>query len=209
MSSAWDVDQSGRRETRLGSLRSRLGRARPQGWPAAGEGSSWARPDAAPSSREPDRRAGTRTAPGQGAGAPSGSGRGCPAGAASVPVDPSTHRNSMGGAALVLGLLALLFMALLPPLGLIAGLLAVVLGFMGRGRISRGEASNVAQTLGGIATGCVGVVVAAGMLISTSVFVAHHQPEINSLTRCEKQAATTHAHDICTQKFSKALQGRH
>jgi len=74
------------------------------------------------------------------------------------PGDGGGHRNGMGIAALILGILGLLTSWLL--FGGLFGLLAIVLGFVGLGRVRRGEASNRGMAITGIVLGLLSVAVA-------------------------------------------------
>ncbi|MEU1191929.1 DUF4190 domain-containing protein [Streptomyces sp. NPDC005859] len=70
--------------------------------------------------------------------------------------------NGMGIAGLVLGIASAVFFCLWP-LAIIAGILGVAFGSVGRGKARRGEASNAGQALAGIICGSVGIVLAIGL----------------------------------------------
>ncbi|MFF7973528.1 DUF4190 domain-containing protein [Streptomyces sp. NPDC007905] len=70
--------------------------------------------------------------------------------------------NGMGTASLVLGILASVgFCAW--PLALVMGVLAVILGALGRGKARRGEATNPGVALAGIICGAAGIVLVLGL----------------------------------------------
>ncbi|MGW2745643.1 DUF4190 domain-containing protein [Streptomyces sp. NPDC001450] len=70
--------------------------------------------------------------------------------------------NGMGTASLVLGILATVgFCAW--PLALVMGVVAVVLGALGRGKARRGEATNPGVALAGIICGAAGIVLVLGL----------------------------------------------
>ncbi|MFI1099528.1 DUF4190 domain-containing protein [Streptomyces melanogenes] len=71
--------------------------------------------------------------------------------------------NGFGTTALVLGIVSVVLFCLWG-LGVILGILALVFGFLGRGRAKRGQATNGGQALAGIILGAVGVVVSAVFL---------------------------------------------
>lgn len=78
-------------------------------------------------------------------------------------------RNGIGVAALVLGVVAIVASITVVG-GVILGIIALVLGFIGRSRAKKGEATNGGVALAGIITGAVGVVlsivlIAAGAAI--------------------------------------------
>lgn len=71
--------------------------------------------------------------------------------------------NGLGIASLVLGIIAVALFCLYG-LGIILGVLALVFGLIGRGRVRRGEADNGGVALAGIILGSVGIVVSAVFL---------------------------------------------
>ncbi|MGH9065321.1 MAG: hypothetical protein ACRD0L_15385 [Acidimicrobiales bacterium] len=103
--------------------------------------------------------------------------------------------------------MSLLCMALLPPLGLVFAVAAVVLGFLGRARALRGEATNGTSALLAIVIGFIGLVVSGIILGSEGVFVAGHPGQINEIAHCVAHATTQHARSLCQQKFTKLIQG--
>ena len=68
-------------------------------------------------------------------------------------------RNGFGTAALVLGILSIPG-AFTVIGGVLLGILAIIFGAIGRGRASRGQATNGGSALAGIITGAVGLVLA-------------------------------------------------
>lgn len=108
------------------------------------------------------------------------------------------RRNGLGIAALVLGVLGILTALFL--IGGLFGLLAVVLGFIGRGRVKRGEADNGGVALAGIITGVIAMVLAAGALVISLLVVGSES--FQNLTEClaaagEDQAAA----EACIEEF--------
>ena len=73
------------------------------------------------------------------------------AGAATPPPKP---KNGMGIAALVFGILALLFVWL-PIVGLVLGLLAIIFGVVGRGRVRKQQATNGGVAFAGLILGVI------------------------------------------------------
>jgi len=72
-------------------------------------------------------------------------------------------RNGLGIAALVLGILAILTSITVVG-GVLFGLVAIVLGFIGRGRAKRGEATNGGMAMAGIITGIIGLLLSAALI---------------------------------------------
>lgn len=74
------------------------------------------------------------------------------------PGAPVAPRNGLGIAALVVAIIALVASFSIAG-GVVLGIVAVILGFMGRSRVSRGEANNGGVALAGIILGAVAIVV--------------------------------------------------
>ncbi len=94
-------------------------------------------------------------------------------------------RNGPGTAALVLGIIAVVLCWTVVG-GIVLGLLAVIFGFVGRGRVKRGEANNRRGANAGIVTGIIGIVLAGG-LIALGVSVLN-SPAGKNLQACLKNA---------------------
>lgn len=85
-------------------------------------------------------------------------------------------RNGLGIAALVLGILAVVtfwmgFFIILIVIPGLFGIVAIVLGVIGRKRAKRGEATNGGVALWGVILGAVGLVLAIGSAIITGAFL--------------------------------------
>jgi hypothetical protein len=72
-------------------------------------------------------------------------------------------RNGLGVAALVLAIIALVASCSVIG-GLVLGITAVILGFMGRGRVSRGEANNGGIAMTGIVLGALAVIISGAFI---------------------------------------------
>ncbi|MEU6813863.1 DUF4190 domain-containing protein [Streptomyces sp. NPDC046860] len=73
-------------------------------------------------------------------------------------------QNSAGTAAMVLGILSVVLFCLYGVFSIALGVIAVVLGFKGRNRADRGEATNRSQAQAGIVLGAIGTVVGLATL---------------------------------------------
>lgn len=71
--------------------------------------------------------------------------------------------NGMGITAMVLGIIATVLFCFYG-LGVILGVLAVIFGFIGRGRAQRGEATNGGMALAGIILGIIGALISAAFI---------------------------------------------
>ena len=116
-----------------------------------------------------------------------------------------TPKNGFGIAALVLGILSLPA-AFTVIGGVLLGLAAVILGFLGRGRAKKGEATNGGMALTGAILGLVGIVlsivfaVAVGSLLSRGDF--------GSLTECLESAGNDKAaQQDCSREFEDSITG--
>ncbi|QTE01230.1 DUF4190 domain-containing protein [Streptomyces cyanogenus] len=76
--------------------------------------------------------------------------------------------NGMGTASLVLGIISAVGF-ILWPLALVLGILALIFGGIGRGKASRGEATNPGVALAGIICGAAGIVLVLGLF---ALFIA-------------------------------------
>lgn len=81
------------------------------------------------------------------------------------PQGPTPTRNGLGIAALIVGLVSIFGVVCFGFGGFVLGLVAIVLGILGRGRAKRGEANNGGVATAGIALGVLGIVVNAALLI--------------------------------------------
>ncbi|MEU9341761.1 DUF4190 domain-containing protein [Streptomyces sp. NPDC048278] len=80
--------------------------------------------------------------------------------------------NGLGTAAMVTGIISAIGFCL-APVALVMGVLAIVFGSIGRGRVKRGEATNGGQALAGIICGSAGLVLAGAFI--TLIVVAGSQ----------------------------------
>lgn len=115
---------------------------------------------------------------------------------------PAGQRNGVGVTALVLGILAILTGLFV--IGGLLGIVAVVLGFIGRGRAKRGEASNGGVALAGIITGAIGIVLAA-LIVALGIWV-FSTDEFQNLRECLEAAGDEQAEiDECSDAFEADL----
>ncbi|MEU9185032.1 DUF4190 domain-containing protein [Streptomyces sp. NPDC048484] len=77
---------------------------------------------------------------------------------------PAMPSNGLGTASLVLGIIAAVGFCLWP-VALACGILALIFGGIGQGRVRRGEATNSGQVLAGIICGAVGLALAIAVAV--------------------------------------------
>jgi len=111
------------------------------------------------------------------------------------------RRNGLGVAALVLGILAVVCSITVVG-GVLLGLLAIVLGALGRGRARRGEADNGGVALAGLLLGAVGLLLSVALIaLGLSVLnsdqgqklkdcLQNAQGDQAAITSCQQQFAT-------------------
>lgn len=112
-------------------------------------------------------------------------------------------RNGLGVAALVVGVLALLGTFTVVG-GIVLGIVAIVLGVLGRGRAKRGEADNGGIAFAGIVLGALALVVSA---IFVAVGVAFFSSDTGrGLIDCVNEAGQDQAAiDACERQFAEEL----
>jgi hypothetical protein len=112
-------------------------------------------------------------------------------------------RNGLGIAALVVGILSLLGIFTIFG-GILLGIVAIILGVLGRGRVKRGEADNGGMAIAGIVMGAISLLVslaliAAGVAIFNSVGG-------QSFIQCVEDAGQDQAAlDACEREFAEDI----
>jgi hypothetical protein len=96
------------------------------------------------------------------------------------------HRNGLGTAALVLGILSVPFALFIVP-GFLLGILALVLGLVGRGRVKRREATNRGVATAGAVLGAIGLVLAVAWGTALVAIGFHEQRQYD---RCVTNGGT-------------------
>ncbi|MEQ4302878.1 hypothetical protein ABNF97_16025 [Plantactinospora sp. B6F1] len=82
------------------------------------------------------------------------------------------QNNTLGLVAMIVGIISIPA-ACCAALGILAGIAGVVLGILGRGKVSRGEASNGGQALAGLICGAIGLLLGVVNLILAVVMNAN------------------------------------
>ena len=106
----------------------------------------------------------------------------------------SGPRNGLGIAALILGILGLLTSWFV--FGALLGVLAIILGFMGVRRVSRGEANNRGVSITGIVLGVLSIVIAVLFAVVIGTLFDRAQDCFDpELTQAEQQACVNERFD--------------
>jgi uncharacterized membrane protein len=104
----------------------------------------------------------------------------------------------------VLGLLALLSSWTVVG-GIVFGLLAIVLGVIGRGRAKRGEANNGGLALAGIILGALGLLISIGIIAGIASLLG--SDTVQDLQDCIDRAATDAEVQQCQTDLQEDLGG--
>ncbi|MFD6418090.1 DUF4190 domain-containing protein [Streptomyces sp. NPDC060194] len=113
---------------------------------------------------------------------------------------PVSHKNGLAIAALVLGILAiLLFWTVIGGIGL--GLIAVVLGILGKRKARNGAAPHGTMAVVGAVLGALGLIV-SGVILALGVSVLNSD-EFKSFDDCVKQADSQSQRDQCAEDFEQ------
>jgi hypothetical protein len=118
------------------------------------------------------------------------------------------RRNGLGTTALVLGVVGLVLVLLLlfSPIGAFLGLLAVLFGILGLMRVNRGEADNRGQTVAGLVTGGLALLIGAYFTISIGIWFSTHVNDFNNFGQCIDDAANAAAREQCARQLARDLE---
>ncbi len=122
------------------------------------------------------------------------------------PPPPNPPKNGLGLAALVVAIVGLVLCWSVVG-GVIAGVVAVILGFLGRGRVKRGEADNGGIAIAGIVLGFLSIVVGL-------VFIAIWVGVFNvvgggDFVSCMRDAGSdSAAQQKCADQFQRNVENR-
>jgi hypothetical protein len=112
-------------------------------------------------------------------------------------------RNGAGTAALVLGILGLLTSWLL--VGGVLGLIAVVCGVVGLGRVNRREATNRGSAMAGVVLGLLAVAASIAVGVAGKSFYDRNKSDFKNLNDCLKSATTSAQQTSCQNQFKDAV----
>ena len=119
---------------------------------------------------------------------------------------PLQTRNGLGIAALIVAIIALVSSFSIVG-GIVLGLVAVVLGFLGRARAKRGEADNGGVALAGIVLGVVAVI--AGLSFIAVWVGLFRQVGANDYFDCLQQAGQDRDKvQMCSDEFRSSVESR-
>ena len=128
---------------------------------------------------------------------------------------PPRPKNGMGTAALILGILG--FLGSFVVIGIVLDLLAIVFGFIGRGRAKRGQATNGGAAMVGIVLGVLGILLAilVAVVFGSAVYaflnfgggqtLQQFQDCLSQAQNAPSPAAVQQAVEQCNQQFQQQL----
>jgi hypothetical protein len=121
-----------------------------------------------------------------------------------VPPPASAPRNGLGTAALILAIVGLVLCWSIAG-GIILGLCAVIIGFVARGRVKRGEATNGGVAIAGIVLGAVAIVAA---LVFIPIYIGlFDQVGGTDYVDCLSRAGNdTEAAQRCADEFTQRVE---
>jgi hypothetical protein len=119
---------------------------------------------------------------------------------------PSGPRNGLGIAALVIAIIALVFVWSVFG-GIIGGIVAVIIGFVGYGRAKRGEATNGGVAIAGIVLGFVAIIAS---LIFIPIWIAiFNAIGVTDYTECLVRAGSDQeAVQRCADQFQEHIENQ-
>lgn len=117
---------------------------------------------------------------------------------------PATPKNGLGITALVLAIVGLLFCWTVAG-GIILGLAAVIIGFVARGRVKRGEATNGGVAIAGIVLGILAIIVS---LVFIPIWISFFdEAGVTDYTDCLVQAGSDQAAaQQCAEQFTERFE---
>jgi Domain of unknown function (DUF4190) len=119
------------------------------------------------------------------------------------PAQPTAPKNGLGIASLVVAIIGLLTLFG----GIVLGVVAVILGFLGRGRVKRGEANNGGVAIAGIVLGFLGILVSIAAIVVVARFV--NETGAGDYLDCLREAGNdTTAQQRCEQSFTQNIQSQ-
>ena len=114
--------------------------------------------------------------------------------------------NGLAIGALVCGILA--FLGGIFVLPAILGLVAIVLGFIARGKVKRGEATGQGMALAGIILGALSIIIAIAVVLAGAAFLDFAGSSIVDFAECVEQAGQDQAAiDECGVQLEQDLPG--
>ncbi|WP_102140915.1 DUF4190 domain-containing protein [Mycobacterium hubeiense] len=120
---------------------------------------------------------------------------------------PIAPKNGLGIASLIIAIVSLLFVWSVV-LGIIGGIVAVIIGFVARGRVARGEATNGGVAIAGIVLGFLSIVIS---LVFIAIWVAlFNKAGVTDYFDCVSRAGSDQAAiERCADEFRGRIENEY
>lgn len=117
------------------------------------------------------------------------------------PPAPPAPKNGLGVASLVVAIIALFSVVG----GVVLGVVAIILGFLGRGRVKRGEANNGGIAIAGIVLGALSIVVSI-VVIAIAVWGFNEAGGTDYFDCLSRAGSDEQAIEACAQEFTQRVE---
>jgi hypothetical protein len=127
----------------------------------------------------------------------------------SPPILRLAPRNGAGVAALTIGMVALVLVLtfLLFPVGGLLGIVAMLLGVAGIGRVARWRAFNRGQAVAGLLLGALALLLAGVLVLRLDGPVSKRAGDLARLDRCLLTSGSSRAAADCARAFIRRVTG--
>ena len=117
------------------------------------------------------------------------------------PPAPAAPKNGLGTASLVVAIISLFTVFG----GIVLGVVAVILGFLGRGRVKRGEANNGGIAMAGIVLGALSIVVSVAA-IAIAVWGFREVGGTDYVDCLSRAGSDQQAIEACADEFTQRVE---
>ncbi|NVN50914.1 DUF4190 domain-containing protein [Mycolicibacterium hippocampi] len=117
------------------------------------------------------------------------------------PPAPAAPKNGLGTASLVVAIISLFSVVG----GVVLGVVAVILGFLGRGRVKRGEANNGGIAMAGIVLGVLSIVVSV-VAIAIAVWGFREVGGTDYVDCLSRAGSDQQAIEACADEFTQRVE---
>lgn len=117
------------------------------------------------------------------------------------PPGPATPKNGLGVASLVVAIIALFSVVG----GVVLGVVAIILGFLGRGRVKRGEANNGGIAIAGIVLGVLSIILSI-VVIGIAIWGFNEVGGTDYVECLSRAGSDQQAVQECADKFTQRVE---
>lgn len=117
------------------------------------------------------------------------------------PPGPVTPKNGLGVASLVVAIIALFSVVG----GVVLGVVAIILGFLGRGRVKRGEANNGGIAIAGIVLGVLSIILSI-VVIGIAIWGFNEVGGTDYVECLSRAGSDQQAVQECADKFTQRVE---